>query len=250
MPQRIITVSGIVQGVGFRPFVHETACRLCLAGFVRNHGGGVLIEVEGEPSALERFLAELSQKSPPRARIDQLNWQPILERGDRTFTITPSVVAAPEPVSISPDIGTCDKCLAELRDPQDRRFGYPLLNCTQCGPRLTIITAAPYDRPQTTMAAFTMCQACRREYEDPANRRFHAQPIACSECGPRVTILDARGDRLDTSDPIKCAAAALASGQIGALKGLGGYHLACDARSDSIVSELRRRKCRDAKPFA
>jgi len=250
MPRRVITVCGVVQGVGFRPFAHELASRLRLAGFVRNQGGNVVIEVEGQAPALDRFMVELSRQAPPLARIENVRWLPKAEQGDRRFTIEPSIVGGFEPVSISPDIATCVRCLAELVDPSDRRFCYALLNCTHCGPRLTIITAAPYDRARTTMAAFAMCPACRFEYEDPANRRFHAQPIACAECGPQLAVLDASGTLIDTGQPVKFTASVLLSGKIAALKGLGGYHLACDARSSPAVGELRRRKSRDAKPFA
>ncbi len=250
MERRTIVVRGIVQGVGFRPFVHNLATQLQLYGFVKNQVGRVLIEVEGETAALERFLAELADRPPPLAYIEQLSWEQQPLRGERVFRIEPSETGAAHSILLSPDVATCAACLAELFDPHDRRHGYPFLNCTNCGPRLTIITGAPYDRPRTTMAAFSLCAACRAEYEEPTNRRFHAQPTACAACGPRLRLLDAAGQPLPTEAPLAHFAAALCRGQIGALKGLGGYHLACDARSPAAVAELRRRKHRDEKPFA
>jgi hydrogenase maturation protein HypF len=249
--RRAIAVQGIVQGVGFRPFVHGLAVRLRLGGFVANHAGSVLIEVEGDAPALDYFLAELAGHPPPLAHIERLAWESRPPRGDAAFRIAASQ-SEPDPaaVFISPDVATCADCLAELFDPDDRRFGYPFLNCTNCGPRLTIIRGAPYDRARTTMAAFALCAACRAEYEDPANRRFHAQPTCCPACGPRLQLRDAAGAPVTTDDPLARFADALRAGRIGALKGLGGYHLACDARSDAAVGELRRRKHRDEKPFA
>src|SRR5882724_7183249 len=245
--RRSIAVEGVVQGVGFRPFVHGLASRLGLAGSVRNRAGGVLIEVEGERAALEQFLEEVRLRPPALARVDEVICSEQSPRGDHAFRIEDSEPQGPGAVVISPDVATCDDCLRELRDPADRRFGYPFLNCTNCGPRLTIITGAPYDRARTTMAAFAMCPECRSEYDDPQNRRFHAQPTCCPRCGPALRMLDARGQAVDTADPIELAARELARGRIGALKGIGGYHLACDARRDDSVSELRRRKARDEK---
>ena len=250
MERLAIAVSGTVQGVGFRPFVHGLASRFALCGFVRNQTGGVLIEVEGEARSLESFLKELTTKPPPLARIDTLSWERQKAQGDQHFRILPSEAGTASPIFISPDVATCGDCLAELFDPSDRRFGYPFLNCTNCGPRLTIITGAPYDRERTTMASFRMCAACRIEYEDPTDRRFHAQPTACPACGPALRLLDADGHAIETSDPLGEFVAALSGGRIGAMKGLGGYHLICDARSDIAVSELRKRKHRDEKPFA
>jgi hydrogenase maturation protein HypF len=247
---RTIAIHGVVQGVGFRPFVYGLASRLQLRGSVKNQTGGVLIEVEGEAPSLDRFLDELANHPPPLAQIDRLSWERRPPHGDRQFRIEPSTDGAPSPVFVSPDIAACDACLAELFDPADRRFGYPFLNCTNCGPRLTIITGAPYDRERTTMAAFPMCPACRREYDDPGNRRFHAQPTACPACGPHLQLLDNHGNLVETGDPLARFLEALCAGRIGALKGLGGYHLACDARSPAAVAELRRRKHRDEKPFA
>jgi hydrogenase maturation protein HypF len=250
MERRAIVVRGIVQGVGFRPFVYGLATRLGLSGLVRNQTGTLLIEVEGEPSALDGFLSELAERPPPLAHVEHLSWEARPAQGESHFRIESSEADAASPVFISPDVATCSDCLAELLDPADRRHGYPFLNCTNCGPRLTIITGAPYDRPRTTMAAFAMCPACRAEYEDPTNRRFHAQPTACADCGPRLRLLDGAGQPVVAPDPLAQFAAALRAGQVGAVKGLGGYHLACDAANASAVAELRRRKHRDEKPFA
>jgi hydrogenase maturation protein HypF len=250
MERRAIEVRGIVQGVGFRPFVYGLAARHRLAGFVLNRAGAVVIEVEGDEPALDRFLAELAEQPPPLASIEAVSWNARPPRGEREFRIESSEHGDADDVFISPDAATCGDCLAELFDPANRRFGYPFLNCTNCGPRLTIITGAPYDRPRTTMAGFAMCPACRAEYDDPLNRRFHAQPTACPACGPRLTLLDADGHPIATPDPIASFVKALLAGEVGALKGLGGYHLACDARNPAAVEELRRRKHRDEKPFA
>jgi hydrogenase maturation protein HypF len=250
MERRAIVVRGIVQGVGFRPFVYSLAARLHLRGFVRNRAGALQIEVEGDAPALDRFLGELSDRPPPLAHVEDLSWECRPPQGEADFRIESSTADAASPVFISPDVATCADCLAELLDPADRRYGYPFLNCTNCGPRLTIITGAPYDRPRTTMASFVMCRACRAEYDDPADRRFHAQPTCCAECGPRLRLLDAAGRPKTTADPLADFATALREGRIGALKGLGGYHLACDARNAEAVAELRRRKHRDEKPFA
>ncbi|MGH7437233.1 MAG: Sua5/YciO/YrdC/YwlC family protein, partial [Polyangiaceae bacterium] len=244
-----ITVSGTVQGVGFRPFVHGLAHRLGLGGFVQNRSGDVLIEVEGEPGSLERFVDELTLHPPPLARVDQVRSSSRALEGERAFRIAASDAGAGA-VVLPPDVATCDDCLRELFDPADRRYRYPFLNCASCGPRLTIIRGVPYDRHRTTMTAYPMCAACRAEYEDPADRRFHAQPIACPACGPRLSLLDDRGEPLASDDPLADAIVALAAGQIVCVKGLGGYHLACDATNAVAVAELRRRKQRDAKPFA
>lgn len=250
MERRAIVVRGVVQGVGFRPFVYTLAARFRLFGFVRNETGSVLIEVEGDPSALDGFLAELADRPPPLAQIESVSWEHEAPRGESRFRIESSEDHGSGPIFVSPDAATCADCLAEMLDPNDRRFGYPFLNCTNCGPRLTIITGAPYDRRRTTMAPFAMCAACRAEYDDPANRRFHAQPTACPACGPRLQALDSAGRPLSTPDPIALFAEALKGGKIGALKGLGGFHLVCDAKDPSAVAELRRRKHRDEKPFA
>jgi hydrogenase maturation protein HypF len=250
MERRAIVIRGIVQGVGFRPFVYNLALRLRLAGFVKNQTGTVLIEVEGAASDLDRFLAEISGHPPPLAQIEHLSWERRSPRGEQQFRIDASESDPSSPVFISPDVATCAECLAEVLDPADRRYRYPFLNCTNCGPRLTIITGAPYDRQRTTMAAFPMCPACRAEYEDPTHRRFHAQPTACPVCGPRLQAVSATGEPLAVADPLAWFAEGLRAGKLGALKGLGGYHLACDARNAAAVRELRRRKHRDEKPFA
>ena len=246
-----VLARGIVQGVGFRPFVFGLAQRLGLAGFVRNDSAGVTIEIEGPPGDLERFVAALRAEAPPLARIEALEHAPLPPRGDRGFTIVASAAAATRRTLIAPDSATCADCLRELRDPADRRYGYPFINCTNCGPRFTIVLDIPYDRDRTTMRQFILCPACRAEYENPRDRRFHAQPNACPVCGPQL-----RWEALDGSfaategPPLAAAAAALAAGAIVAVKGLGGYHLACDALNAGAVSRLRRRKQREARPFA
>jgi hydrogenase maturation protein HypF len=249
MERRVIEVSGIVQGVGFRPFVFNLALHHRLRGAVWNRTGGVVIDVEGEPPALDAFLTELMEHPPPLALIEHFSWERHPPRGAGEFRIIESEEGSGS-VFISPDVATCPDCLRELFDPTDRRYGYPFLNCTNCGPRLTIITSAPYDRSRTTMAGFAMCAACRAEYEDPHNRRFHAQPIACPACGPQLQLVGATGQPLTDPNPLAGFAAALLVGKTGALKGLGGYHLACAARDSAAVAELRRRKHRDEKPFA
>jgi len=249
MPRLAVTITGTVQGVGFRPYVFELARRLELSGFVRNQAGGVQIEIEGDAAAIDHFLDEVKHDPPPLAQIEQVAWKSLPVRADAGFQIVASKLDDDE-IRVSPDLAVCEDCLAEMFDPTDRRYRYPLLNCTQCGPRLTIIRFAPYDRERTTMARFTMCAACRREYDDPADRRFHAQATACPVCGPRLELLDRNGRPLPVADPLRQAAAALGEGILLAVKGLGGYHLACDAANDVAVAELRRRKGRDAKPLA
>lgn len=248
--RRVIEVEGIVQGVGFRPFLYGLASRLQLDGFVRNRTGGVRIEVEGDSGSLARFVEELSTRPPPLAQIDRVRCSELAPLGDGGFRIEASEGDPAGAVLISPDVATCPECLAELFDPGDRRYRYPFLNCTNCGPRLTIITGAPYDRPKTTMAGFPMCRQCRAEYDDPANRRFHAQPTACPDCGPRLRLLDAWGAPVEADDPLARFVEAVRQGRLGAMKGLGGYHLVCDARNESAVAELRRRKHRYEKPLA
>jgi hydrogenase maturation protein HypF len=250
MERRAIAVQGIVQGVGFRPFVHGLARRLALHGSVKNQTGGVLIEVEGETHSLDYFLTALAKHCPPLARIDHVSWERQTPRGERRFRIESSDTTSDGPIFIGPDVATCEACRAELFDPNERRYHYPFLNCTNCGPRLTIICGAPYDRERTTMASFPLCAPCRAEYEDPTNRRFHAQPTACPACGPRLWALDALGKPIDTGDPLGLLVTRLRAGAIGALKGLGGYHLLCDATNEPAVAELRRRKHREEKPFA
>lgn len=250
MESRDIAIQGIVQGVGFRPFVHVLATRLALRGRVRNGAAGVWIAVEGQAGQLDEFLKRLSEDGPPLAQIESLEWKRCPPRGFRDFRIEPSRCDSAASVFISPDIATCEACLAELLSPGDPRHGYAFINCAHCGPRLTIVLDTPYDRERTTMQAFAMCPRCRAEYEDPSHRRFHAQPTACPVCGPRLEALDQEGDRVVTDDPLRWFADAIDGGRIGAVKGLGGYHLACKADDEATVNELRRRKGRDDKPFA
>jgi hydrogenase maturation protein HypF len=250
LERRAVHVRGIVQGVGFRPFVFNLANRLGLAGFVRNDAGTVAIEVEGTRASLERFLQDLAVHAPPLAKIDHISWEALRPTGNSTFCIDSSKRTLSSDVFISPDTAPCEECLAEMLDPRNRRFHYPFLNCTNCGPRLTIICGAPYDRALTTMAAFAMCALCRAEYEDPQNRRFHAQPTCCAACGPRLQLLGAKGEVLCVDDPLGYFVSAVRAGRVGALKGLGGYHLVCDAGNPTAVTALRRRKHREEKPFA
>jgi hydrogenase maturation protein HypF len=235
--RRRYEVTGIVQGVGFRPFVYGLARRHELAGFVLNDGGGVVVEVEGDSARLDAFAAALRAEAPPLARVDAVRSELQATQGQRDFAIRES-----RPIGrtalIPADIATCDDCLRELFDPGDRRYRYPFVNCTQCGPRFTIVTGVPYDRPLTTMAGFPLCADCRREYEDPLDRRFHAEPVCCPACGPRLSI------------PLAEAVTLLRDGAILAVKGLGGYHLACDAADEGVVARLRARKHREEKPFA
>ena len=250
MERRAITVTGIVQGVGFRPFVFGLASRLQLTGHARNSAGQVVIEVEGLADSVDEFSAALTREAPPLARIEAISATAIPLEQSSAFEIRESDEADAQEVFISPDVATCADCLRELLDPHDRRYRYPFINCTNCGPRLTIVTGAPYDRAQTTMASFAMCTACRREYEDPRDRRFHAQPIACPACGPHLQLLDEKGALLSGHDPLRDFAAAILNGQIGALKGVGGFHLVCDAQNEHAVQRLRLRKRREEKPFA
>ncbi|MFL5955499.1 MAG: carbamoyltransferase HypF [Gaiellaceae bacterium] len=237
MERRRIRVRGVVQGVGFRPFVHRLARRHGLTGFVLNDGSGVLIEAEGPREALDRLVAALREESPPLARVDAVEVMPVAVRGDAGFSIEQSVPTG-RSASIPADAATCDDCLRELFDPTDRRYRYPFVNCTQCGPRFTIVRSVPYDRANTTMAGFTLCAACRAEYEDPSNRRFHAEPLCCPACGPHLTM------------PLEDTVELLRGGAVLAVKGLGGWHLACDAGDESTVARLRGRKHREDKAFA
>jgi hydrogenase maturation protein HypF len=245
-----ITVQGIVQGVGMRPRVYGLAARMGLGGFVRNDPGGVQIEVEGSPGAVRQFLGTLRASPPPLARLEQVRATAMPPLGEAAFRIEPSGSGAAAEVRFAPDRATCEACLSELGDPGDRRYRHPFINCTDCGPRLTIVQGPPYDRATTTMARFAMCDACRREYEDPGDRRFHAQPIACPRCGPTLRLLGPDGARRPAADPIRAMGALLSAGRVGAIKGLGGFHLACDARSEAAVQRLREGKLRGGKPFA
>ncbi len=230
-------MTGVVQGVGFRPFVYGLAGRYRLGGFVLNDGSGVVIEAEGEAPALDDFHLALQREAPALARVDEVTETATVPRGDSAFTIAESA-ATGRTALIPPDVATCDACVRELFDPADRRYRYPFVNCTQCGPRFTIVERVPYDRSNTTMAGFPMCAECRQEYEDPADRRFHAEPIACPTCGPRLSM------------SLEAAIALLRDGAVLAVKGLGGYHLACDAGNEEAVARLRGRKHREDKPFA
>lgn len=247
---RRLLIRGIVQGVGFRPFVYQLARRLGLAGEVANTSEGVVVYLEGQTAALDAFEVALEGEAPPLARITGIETCKAEVRHLTDFRIQTSRRNASRATLISPDMGVCDACLAELFDPADRRFGYPFINCTHCGPRYTIIDDIPYDRPHTSMRRFTMCPACQAEYDDPADRRFHAQPNACPVCGPQVTLCTADGKPVAATDPIAEAAGRLKSGRIAAIKGLGGFHLAVDALNSEAVERLRRRKRREAKPFA
>ena len=244
-----IRVEGVVQGVGFRPFAHSLATRLELTGLVGNDSDGVFVEVEGDPAAVATFSTALRRDAPPLAVIERVTAEPLAPLGDRAFTIVASRVGAQRHTLISPDTATCAACLAEVTDPADRRFGHPFASCTHCGPRFTIVTDVPYDRPATTMAGFPMCADCTREYTDPADRRFHAQPVCCPDCGPVLRLLDLDGATVP-GDPVEAAAGLLAGGAVLAVKGIGGFHVAADATLDAAVDALRSRKHREDKPFA
>ena len=286
-----IRLRGIVQGVGFRPFVHNLAARWQLAGYVLNSSSGLVAEVEGDPDAVDRFVDAVRAEAPPLAWIQEMEAAELAPEGGTSFEIRHSAVETGEFALISPDVATCPDCLRDCREPGNRRFGYPFTNCTNCGPRYTIIRDIPYDRASTTMAPFRMCAACQKEYDDPANRRFHAQPNACPLCGPAITgklsLPDGHGSERERSEPggrdreeevlaeatgpasvtgglipsrsrgapregafLAEARRRLAAGEIVAIKGLGGFHLACDPRNASAVERLRLRKRRSDKPFA
>ncbi len=240
-----VRVEGTVQGVGFRPFVYSLATGLGLKGFVGNDSDGVFAEVEGQSQAVREFLQRLERDAPPLARIERVTTKPMAPNGAATFAIVASDPNGPTRTLVSADTATCDDCLRELEDPEDRRFGYPFINCTNCGPRFTIIKDVPYDRPLTTMADFAMCERCAAEYHDPRDRRFHAQPTCCPDCGPRLKLIGAESD-----DPLITATQLLERGHILAVKGLGGYHLAADGTNERAVAALRQRKHREDKPFA
>ncbi|MER5733424.1 carbamoyltransferase HypF [Streptomyces sp. NPDC002138] len=253
--RRRVTVRGVVQGVGFRPYVYTRATGLGLAGHVTNTPDGVVAEVEGAPAAVSAFCERLAADAPPLAVVDTVDHHEVPVAGGAGFTIVASRVGGPARTLVSPDVATCADCLAELADPADRRHRHPFITCTHCGPRFTIVTGLPYDRAHTTMAGFPMCADCAREYADPGDRRFHAQPVACPACGPRLRLLRAvpggpPEEDPDGPDPVAVARGLLAAGAILAVKGLGGYHLACDAAQPGAVAELRRRKGRGDKPFA
>ncbi|TDD06621.1 carbamoyltransferase HypF [Nonomuraea deserti] len=245
-----VRVEGVVQGVGFRPFVHGLATRLGLAGRVGNDARGVFVELDGERDRIAEFLTRLERDAPPLAAIERVTVTRGGRASDGRFQIVPSERSGTPRTLVSPDIATCADCLAELADPADRRYRYPFVNCVNCGPRLTITRALPYDRPLTTMAGFAMCDACLAEYHDPADRRFHAQPVCCPACGPTLRLVDARDTPQAGGDPLAGAAGVLRGGGVLAVKGLGGYHLAVVASDERAAAELRRRKRRQDKPFA
>ena len=258
--RRAIRVEGVVQGVGFRPFVYTLATGLGLTGLVGNDLDGVFVEIEGPAAAVGEFLLLLERNAPPLARIERVTTRAITPTRSASFDIAASDSSGPRRTLVAADTATCADCLRELSDPADRRFGYPFINCTNCGPRFTIVRDVPYDRPLTTMATFAMCEPCAAEYHDPADRRFHAQPTCCPACGPRLALRhpaggdlpgsDLAGGDLAGGDPLAEAAGLLRQGRILAVKGLGGYHLAVDAACQEAVARLRARKHREDKPFA
>jgi len=248
--RRGIAVSGVVQGVGFRPFVYKLALEEALSGFIGNDTDGVTIEIEGAVGRVETFLARLCTEAPPLARIDTILVREMPLAGDTAFRIVASEVLGRVATGIPADAATCADCLRELLDPGDRRWRYPFLNCTNCGPRFTITRRIPYDRPQTSMAVFPMCAACQREYDDPMNRRFHAQPNACWDCGPRVWLVAANGSPIAAAEPVQETIDRLLAGEVMAIKGIGGFHLSVDATNEAAVTRLRQRKRRYGKPLA
>ncbi|MGA3253895.1 MAG: acylphosphatase, partial [Mycobacterium sp.] len=237
------TVTGVVQGVGFRPFVHRIASELGLAGFVGNDSGAVFLEVQGEPGCVDEFGRRLRTEAPPLARIAAISVADIAADTacQREFRIVASQVVNGAQTPIPPDIAVCDDCVAELFDPHDRRYRHPFVTCTNCGPRFTIIRELPYDRPATTMSAFTMCDRCAAEYHNPADRRFHAQPIACPDCGPSLWFWSQAGPVNGSDTALAATQQALAAGAVVAVKGIGGYHLACVADDNAAVRALRTR---------
>ncbi len=248
--RRRLQVNGIVQGVGFRPFVYRVATEYALKGFIRNTSSGVLIEVQGSSSLLDKFCRTLKQDAPPLARIEAIEECAIDCISEDAFMIGSSSSCAEVETLVPPDIALCSDCRRELLDPRNRRFRYPFINCTNCGPRYTIVERLPYDRPFTSMHGFTMCPECEQEYHDPLDRRFHAQPNACPACGPALSLLDSSGKPCSVKDPAAEATVLLKQGRIVALKGVGGFHLSVDARNGEAVRRLRERKGREAKPFA
>ncbi|MDT5161245.1 MAG: hydrogenase maturation protein HypF, partial [Mycobacterium sp.] len=245
-----VSVRGVVQGVGFRPFVYTTAAALGLAGSVRNDSSGAVIEVEGDTTDVNEFLARLRDQAPPLAVIESLDTQNIPVTGGTGFTIADTSRTDGGRTLTSPDVAMCADCAAEQSDPADRRYRHSFVNCTNCGPRFTIIESLPYDRASTTMAAFAMCADCTREYNDPSDRRFHAQPVCCPNCGPALTYRDGNGRTSDGESGLREARQLLRDGGVLAVKGIGGYHLACDAGNEQAVTLLRTRKRRGDKPFA
>ena len=248
--RRGVLVCGVVQGVGFRPFVYRLALEEGLAGFIGNDTDGVTIEIEGPAGQVDAFLGRLRAETPPLARIDSVAVRDLAATGEAGFRIVASEVLGRVSTGIPADAATCPDCLRELLDAADRRYRYPFLNCTNCGPRFTITRRIPYDRPQTSMAKFRMCAACQAEYDDPGNRRFHAQPNACWECGPRVWLVGADGAEIAVDDAVAATIDRLVAGDIMAIKGVGGFHLGVDATNEAAVMRLRERKQRYGKPLA
>jgi hydrogenase maturation protein HypF len=248
--RREIRVTGIVQGVGFRPYVFRLATERGLTGTISNTSAGVTIEIQGPIKSVEDFTSALPIEAPPLARITDVVIHELACNGEGEFRIVSSHTGEAVRALISPDVGICDECLRELFDPANRRHLYPFINCTNCGPRFTIVRDIPYDRPRTSMSAFLMCDECRKEYENPRDRRFHAEPIACWKCGPQLELWDSRGQKVQCSDPVAEAVTRLREGEIVAVKGLGGFHLAVDATNSAAVELLRNRKRRVEKPFA
>ena len=245
-----LTIRGVVQGVGFRPFIYRIAVRCGLRGYVTNTPGSVIVHVEGEQRAIRRFRRLFREEMPAAARVAQITEARAASEGYKAFTIEKSDHEGITLSTIPPDIALCPACLRELSDPNDRRFGYPFINCTNCGPRFTIVGKLPYDRENTSMAVFPLCARCRREYEDPGDRRFHAEPNACPDCGPSLSVATREGKPVATDDPVGFVADSLRSGEIVAVRGLGGFHLAADATNEETVRRLRERKHREEKPFA
>jgi hydrogenase maturation protein HypF len=248
--RKSIRVRGVVQGVGFRPFVYRLATEEQIAGLIGNDTDGVIIELEGAPLRIQSFLSRLQSETPPLARIDSVVVSNLAPIGETSFRIVASEVLGKVSTGIPADAATCADCLRELLDPADRRYRYPFLNCTNCGPRFTITRRIPYDRPQTSMAVFPMCPECQAEYDDPLNRRFHAQPNACARCGPHVWLEAQDGTPIESSDPVTETIERLLQGNVVAIKGIGGFHLSVDATSEKAVSRLRERKHRYGKPLA
>ncbi|PKN87544.1 MAG: carbamoyltransferase HypF [Chloroflexi bacterium HGW-Chloroflexi-8] len=245
-----VKIRGVVQGVGFRPFIYHIATHYDLKGWVLNSSNGVEILVTGNPNSVKSFLDEIKQNPPTLARIDSIETNQEIYQEFRSFEIRMSESKEGEFIPVSPDICTCDDCLQELINPADRRYRYPFINCTNCGPRFTIIQNIPYDRPLTTMSEFEMCEDCKKEYEDPENRRFHAQPIACPKCGPHISYFIQNTKVAENDEALRLARKSIIKGEILAIKGLGGYHLACNATDHEAVRKLRNRKKRSDKPFA
>lgn len=246
-----LRIKGIVQGVGMRPYLYRQALLHTLGGFVYNDADGVILELEGDSKNIELFCDELTLKAPPLCRIDSYTHQELALSGAKEFVILHSQSLNTAHTMLSPDISLCDACRAEMQDPKNRRFGYAFTNCTDCGPRYTIMQTLPYDRPNTSMHTFTMCKECRAEYENPLDRRYHAQPISCAKCGPTLYLLDSSSNKIaQNSEAIRLTCKHIKEGKIVAIKGLGGFHILCDATNDEALQLLRKRKKREYKPFA